>query len=132
VVVREGIEIARSQSALIHTPDPSAHPELVAIREAAEKLDSRYLNDCVLYSTLEPCPMCTSAAIWAKMSRIVFGASQGEALEWALAHPDPVYTWRQILIPAEVVAAAGNPHVEVHGGVMSAECKALFELKSKV
>jgi tRNA(Arg) A34 adenosine deaminase TadA len=120
--------LALECSPLPATTDPSAHPELVAIRSAASRLRSRYLSGAVLYSTLEPCPMCVSAAIWAKMDGIVFGASQDEAIEFSRAHASARLSWRQIKIPASTVATAGSPVLWVTGGVLRDECLALLEL----
>lgn len=128
VVLNDEI-LAESGSGLIEADnDPSAHPEMVVIRSAARKLRSRYLPGAVLVTTLEPCPMCTSAAIWAKMAGIVFGASQEDAKKWSVDHPDNVYTWRQIEIPAHKVVAAGEPRLKLHEGVLREECRSLFRL----
>lgn len=127
LVLLDGAVIAESGSSLIgDDDDPSAHPEMTAIRAAAHKMSSRYLEGAVLFTTLEPCPMCTSAAIWAKMDGIVYGASQTDAAEWSREHPDPTFTWRQIMIPAAQVAAAGTPRLHVRGSVRRDECRRLF------
>ena len=132
LVVRGGKIIAESGSSLVlDDNDPSAHPEMSAIRMAARESNSRYLEGALLFSTLEPCPMCASTAIWAKMDGIVFGASQRDALEWARRHPDDLFTWRQIRIPAQHVADAGDPRIEVRGGVRRAECIELFALSAE-
>ncbi len=55
--------------------DPTAHAEINAIREAAKKMNNRHLENCTLFTTCEPCPMCFAAAWWAKISRIVYGMS---------------------------------------------------------
>jgi tRNA(adenine34) deaminase len=109
-------------------PDPSAHPEMCAIRTAAARIGSRYLAGAVLYSTLEPCPMCTSVAVWAKMEGIVFGVSQEEVVDFAQSHATSTLSWRQIGISACTVAAAGSPRLWVKGGVLREECYALLEL----
>lgn len=131
LVVRHGEVIARSASALVEGHDPTAHPEIVALRAAAERVGSRYLHDAYLVSTLEPCVMCTGAAIWAKLSGIVFGASQADAIAWSQAHPDPLYTWRQIRIDCQTVVDRGEPQLEVLGGVLRTECLALFGLNQR-
>lgn len=131
LVARGHEVIAASGSSLIKDDnDPSAHPEMIAIRAAARKLGSRYLRGALLFSTLEPCPMCVSVAIWAKMDGVVFGATQQDALEWAAENASGVYTWRQIKIPAQKIALAGDPQINVHGGVLRAECKELFALSA--
>src|SRR5919197_613852 len=116
--------IAESSSSLIQDDnDPSAHPEMMAIRAASRELGSRYLQGMILYSTLEPCPMCVSAAIWAKMDGVVFGATQQDAIDWAQHNPNGIYTWRQIRISAQYVVSAGDPLLKVQGGVLRAECQ---------
>lgn len=124
--------LAASGSSLIGSNnDPSAHPEMVVIREAARKMDSRYLPGAVLVTTLEPCPMCTSAAVWAKMASVAFGATQEDAVAWASAHPSDRYTWRQIGIHARTVIDAGMPRLDLHEGILREECLTLFELTGR-
>lgn len=131
VVNGEGNIVSSEINTLISTPDPTAHPELLAIRQAAMKRNNRYIEDCVLYTTLEPCPMCTSATIWAKMAGIVYGATQQDALEYSMKHPSDVYTWRQILIPCRYIAERGVPKLKIYEGFLREECKALFKLISR-
>lgn len=127
-VIKDGEVIGKSGSMLIQGHDPTGHPEIAAIREAAELVGSRYLPGAYLVTTLEPCPMCTSAAIWAKMRGIVYGATQVDALNWSQEHPDQQYTWRQIGIRASDVVDAGHPHLELHGEVRREDCLKLFSL----
>ena len=75
VVVKENKVIAKSYNGFPGNKDPTAHAEILAIKKAAKKLKTRYLNDCILYSTNEPCAMCSGATVWANMKGIVFGAS---------------------------------------------------------
>ena len=128
LVVRDGAVLARSASRLISSNDPSAHPEMVAIRGAAETVGSRYLQRAYLVSTLEPCVMCTGVAIWAKMSGIIFGAYRSDAIGWARRNPSQRFTWRQIQISCQDVVDKGEPRLDVVGGVLRSACKALFEL----
>lgn len=71
--------------------DPTAHAEMIALTSACSFLGSRYLNDCTLYVTLEPCPMCAGATYWAQLGRLVFGASDQkrgyEKFSTAILHP---------------------------------------------
>lgn len=127
-VVKDNRVISLRASGLIASTDPSAHPEMEAVREATRLVGSRYLPGAVLYSTLEPCPMCMSVAIWAKMAGVVFGASQSDALRWARQHPSTVKTWRQIRMRASELARRGDPVVPVHGGILRDECMALLAL----
>ena len=114
VVLRNGTVIGESGSGLVEGSDPTGHPETQAIRMAAERVGSRHLPDAFLLTTLEPCPMCTSAAIWAKMRGIAFGATQHDARQWAAEHPGDTFTWRRIDIRAQDVVRAGHPRLEVH------------------
>lgn len=120
--------IYETNSKLITGYDPTAHPEVVAIRESAKIMKSRYLRGCFLYTTLEPCPMCTSAAIWAKMDGIVFGAYQQDAINYAKENPSDIFTWRQIEIPSKLIAQKANPKIDIYPGVLRDECIKLFDL----
>lgn len=79
VIVRDGEVIARAHNLCEAQNDPTAHAELLAIRAAGERLGTWRLSECTLYVTLEPCPMCTGAAINARVGRIVFGAKDPRA-----------------------------------------------------
>jgi tRNA(adenine34) deaminase len=83
VIVRGGEIIARAGNRTVADKDPTAHAELLAIRDAAAKLGSERLADCDLYVTLEPCAMCTAAMSFARIRRLYFGASdpKGGAVE---------------------------------------------------
>ncbi len=74
-IVRDGAIIARGQNSVIRTSDPTAHAEIVALREAASILGNYRLSGCTLYVTLEPCAMCAGAMIHARLDRLVYGAS---------------------------------------------------------
>ncbi|MET8681746.1 nucleoside deaminase [Streptomyces sp. NPDC004647] len=128
MVIRNGEVIGASGSGLVEGTDPTAHPEVVAIRMAAKRAGSRYLSGAYLITTLEPCPMCTAAAIWAKMAGVVYGAAQPDAVQWAAGHPDDTFTWRQIGMRARDVVRAGEPVIELHEGVCRDYCLELFPL----
>ncbi len=74
VIVRDGIIIATARNRVEGDQDPSAHAELLAIREATAKTGSKWLHDCDLYVTLEPCPMCAGAISLARLRRLYYGA----------------------------------------------------------
>jgi tRNA(adenine34) deaminase len=74
VVVRHGKIIGHAGNRTIRDQDPSAHAEMLAIRQAAAVLDSWRLTDCTLYVTLEPCAMCAGAMVLGRVDRVVFGA----------------------------------------------------------
>ncbi len=113
VLVRGEEVIAATRNARERLRDPTAHAEVLALREGAAKLGYRRLNDCTLYVTLEPCPMCTGAMIMACLGQCFFGASdpkQGccESL-YALAS-DPAFYWQ----------------VTCAGGLLAEEAQALL------
>ncbi len=123
---QEGLVLAASSSSLRKKNDPTNHPEIEAIRKASKILKSRFLNGYYLFTTLEPCPMCTSAAIWAKMQGIVYGAFQEDALEFININPNRRYSWRQISVKSEEIVSNGCPSMELYGGILREECKRLF------
>jgi tRNA(adenine34) deaminase len=131
LVVRDDEVLASATSQLIDGHDPSAHPEMVALRVAADAVKSRYLPGAYLVTTLEPCVMCTGAAIWAKLHGVVFGASQKDATRWSRRHPDERFTWRQIRISSQKVARKGEPRLDVMGGVLRDECLKVFALSRR-
>lgn len=67
--------IGRGYNQTVALNDPTAHAEIIAITAATQHLGTRYLNECTLYVTLEPCPMCAGACFWAMFGRVVYGAS---------------------------------------------------------
>ena len=79
VVLRGAQIVGEAPSRVVTAGDPTAHAEMEAIRDAARKLRSRDLSDCVLVSTSRPCRMCESAAAWARMSRMVHGDALTDA-----------------------------------------------------
>lgn len=75
VIVARGRIIAKGHNMTEMLHDPTAHAEMIALTAATEAIGSKYLNDCTLYVTVEPCPMCAAALNWAQVGRIVYGAS---------------------------------------------------------
>jgi tRNA(adenine34) deaminase len=74
VIVRDGAVVAHAGNRTIRDQDPTAHAELLVIRDAAESVDDWRLSGCTLYVTLEPCAMCAGAIVLARVDRVVFGA----------------------------------------------------------
>ena len=75
VIVKNGQMVGEGASAVVTTPDPTAHGEVQAIRDAARRLGTAQLAGCELYTTFRPCPMCETAAYWAGIVRIYHGES---------------------------------------------------------
>ena len=108
VVVCADKIIARSHNLTETLTDVTAHAEMQAITAAANALGGKYLNDCTLYVTVEPCVMCAGAIGWSQLGRLVYGA----------ADPKRGFT---VFAPGAL-----HPKTEVAGGVMADECGALM------
>ncbi len=113
VVVREGDVVARAGNRTLADKDPTAHAELLAIRDAAARLGSERLTGCDLYVTLEPCTMCAAAISFARVRRLYFGASdpKGGGVESGVRFYD---------------SATCHHRPEVYGGIAEGECAALL------
>lgn len=81
VVSKDGKIISEAFNRVVLTHDPTAHAEILAIRKAASVLESHILDDCTLYSSCEPCPMCLGAVYWAGIKRVVYACDRGDAEE---------------------------------------------------
>ena len=79
VIVRDGVLLASGTNQVTSTLDPTAHAEVVAIRAACQRVDDFRLTGCVLVSSCEPCPLCLSAALWARIDRVVYAADRDDA-----------------------------------------------------
>ena len=79
VVVRDGKIVARGWNRVTATNDPTAHAEIIAIRDACKKLKRFHLDDCELYTSCEPCPMCLGAIYWAQLKRIFYANTRKDA-----------------------------------------------------
>ena len=115
VVVCRGRVIARGHNMTERLHDPTAHAEMIALTAATEALGGKYLDDCTLYVTVEPCPMCAAALCWAQLGRLVWGA------------PD-VRRGYSLVSPSLL-----HPRTEVSSGLLGDECAALVKeyFKSK-
>jgi guanine deaminase len=81
VIVREDAVIGAGQNRVTRDNDPSAHAEIVAIREAGQALGDHSLEGATLYTSCEPCPMCMAAALWARVDRVVYAADRHDAAD---------------------------------------------------
>ncbi len=113
VAVYDGRVVARAHNRPIRLSDPTAHAEILALRRAARKLGNYRLAGCSLYATIEPCAMCASAMIHARIERLVFGAHDAKA--------GAAGSVLQVLNHPKL-----NHRVEVVGGFMAQECSELL------
>lgn len=81
LIVRNGEVIAAAANSVTSTNDPTAHAEVNAIREACRRLGTFQLDDCEIYSSCEPCPMCLGAIYWARLRKVYYAATKEEASE---------------------------------------------------
>jgi guanine deaminase len=79
VIVQGGTVVARGNNCVTSTNDPTAHAEVTAIREACRALNRYSLEDCTLYTSCEPCPMCLAAIYWARIPRVFYGNTRTDA-----------------------------------------------------
>ena len=107
VVVCKGRIIARGHNMTERLGDPSAHAEMIALTAATSAVGGKYLNDCTLYVTVEPCPMCAGALNWAQLGALVYGADDPKR-GCSLFSPSLLH-----------------PKTELRKGVLSDDCSAL-------
>ncbi|MBR6415529.1 MAG: nucleoside deaminase [Bacteroidales bacterium] len=115
VVVCRGRIIGKGHNMTEMLHDPTAHAEMIAITAATEALGGKYLSDCTLYVTVEPCPMCAGALAWAQVGRIVYGAIDPKR-GYSMFSPSLLH-----------------PRTQVEAGVLGEECGTLVKefFKSK-
>lgn len=105
---------------------PIAHAETLAIIEVSEILKKRHLEDCVLYCTHEPCPMCASVIVWARLKGIVYGARYQDMKRYREKNANHHYLWRTIDIPSKEIFTKSTEKIETIKDFMRKECVALF------
>ncbi len=126
VLVKNGEIIISCANRSKRDESPIAHAETLAIIEASKQFKKRHLQDCVLYATHEPCPMCTSVAVWAKLKGIVYGARIEDMKKYRENNGNEHYLWRTIEIPCEEIVTKSTEAIELIKDFMREECVALF------
>jgi len=96
VVVRRGRIVGRGSNQVTSGNDPTAHAEIVAIRAACQRLKTFQLDDCDLYTSCEPCPMCLSAIYWARLRQVFYGNTRRDA---AKINFDDDFIYREVALP---------------------------------
>lgn len=113
VVVKDGVIVGRGSNAPISQHDPSAHAEMLALRDAAQNVGNYRLVGCELYVTLEPCLMCVGAMFHARIARVIFGASDPKT--GAAGSVLDLFAEQRI-----------NHHAVAQGGILAAECGSIL------
>jgi guanine deaminase len=98
VIVKDGQVIGEGHNEVLLNNDPTAHAEIVAIRRATQHLQSFQLNDCIVYTSCEPCPMCLGAIYWARPLKVVYAATKHDAAD---AGFDDSFIYEEIELPVE-------------------------------
>lgn len=126
LVVKDGRIVGAGTNRVTSDKDPTAHAEMVAIRDACSNLDAFQLEGCDVYTTCEPCPMCLGAMYWARPSRVFYAATQEDA---AAAGFDDAFIYEQVdLAPSE----RSIPMREVLRGEAAAPFKAWQAFEQKI
>jgi guanine deaminase len=118
VIVRGGEVVAATHNTVWRDLDPTAHAEVNCIRGAAGALQAIDLHGCEMYSTCEPCPMCLAAIHWAKIDRVVYGATIDDAARAGFS---------ELHVDAQALAEMGHSPLKVESGLLREECAALFQ-----
>ncbi len=118
VIVKDGSILARGHNQEHTSHDPTAHAEIVVIRQLCQDIQSKDLSGCTLYSTLQPCGMCSVACLWANISTIVYGASRADVSKDLFAEVN--------LNISDFIADAKHANIEVISGILADECAALY------
>jgi guanine deaminase len=98
VIVKDGVVIGEGWNCVTSTNDPTAHAEIVAIREACRALGSFALHGCTLYTSCEPCPMCLAAAYWARIERLFYANARADAASIGF---DDAFLYDQVALPLD-------------------------------
>jgi len=117
-IVKDNQVIACEHNTVWGNTDITAHAEINAIRIACKVLEKIDLSDCIIYSTCEPCPMCFSACHWARISRIIYGASIEDA---------EGFGFNELKIKTNDMKKAGTSNIEIEKGFMKEETLELFK-----
>ena len=126
VLVREDEVIAVANNRSFRDESPIAHAETLAILKASEKLGRRHMPELVLYTTHEPCTMCASVAVWAKLRGVVYGARYQDMLEYRNSNQNGEHHWRTMTISCEEVFTKSPEEVFLVRDFMREECRELF------
>jgi len=126
VLVKGNRVLAKFSNRSKREESPIAHAEVLAIVKGSKVLKRRHLSDCILYCTHEPCPMCASVIIWARLKGVIYGATQKDMKNYSKNFSNGNYLWRTIDIPCRVVFAKATEKVSLVGKFLRDDCIKLF------
>jgi tRNA(adenine34) deaminase len=114
IVLHEGTIVGRGWNQNLTLSDPTAHAEIIALRQAGASLGNHRLGDCELFATIEPCAMCAGATVHARLKRLVYGVEDPKA--------GAVHSVMQVLNNPQL-----NHQMDVRGGVLAGRCAELLQ-----
>jgi tRNA(Arg) A34 adenosine deaminase TadA len=126
VLTQDGKILAVASNRSKRDESPIAHAETLAILKGAKKMKHRHLPECVLYTTHEPCPMCASVIVWAKLKGVVYGARISDMDKYRQRNGNQNYLWRTIKIPFREVVDKSDEKIEIIPDFMRKDCVNLF------
>lgn len=129
LIVMGNVIISMSGNRVKRDENPNAHAEVIAINKASKMLGSRHLQRCVLYTTHEPCPMCSALCVFSRLKGIVYGANIEDMKNYSIHAANKEYLWRTINITAEEIISKSNEKIEIVKDFMRDKCLALFHNK---
>lgn len=106
--------------------NPIAHAETLAIIKTSKILGRRHLNDCVLYCTHEPCPMCAGVCVFARLKGVVYGARISDMSNYRKKNGNGHYLWRTVSVSCKTIFEKSTENIILIGDFMRDECKKLF------
>ena len=128
VIVKNGKILSVGKETLFSVKDPTGHAEIWAIRKACKKLKTASLKGCEIYSTHEPCPMCTGAILWSGIDKIIFGAGRKDMITHMKSNLSRKFHWNQINVSCAQICDKAHYKPEIKSGFMRKECLELFAL----
>ncbi len=110
--------LACTHNTVLDVPDITAHAEVNAVREACRKHQRLFLEDCIVATTCEPCPMCMSALHWARVDQVYYGASIADASRAG---------FNELQLPAAELLQRGQSQLQLIPGILTQQCQQLFD-----